>query len=86
MLSVVIRGVPTNTPNDELKAELIAEDHVIKKCIRIITKIGTPRYMVRILTTDQLTIDNFLRNGAFIYKRIYHVEWFQITSTNATQM
>jgi len=74
MLSVVIRGVDPQITDTEAETELTAEGHNIAKCLRIKTQQGEPSYMIRVLTTDQATIDDLLTYGAFIYKRRYRVE------------
>ena len=74
MLSVVIRGVDPEITDTEAEQELQLEGHTITKCIRIKTKLGTPSYMIRVLTTHQATIDDLLHTGAYIYKRRHRVE------------
>jgi len=74
MVSVVIRGVPPCTSVEEVEAVLRTEGHTISKCLRIITEHGTPSYIIRVLTSHQLTIDELLRHGAYIYKRRHRVE------------
>jgi len=73
-LSVVIRGVDPDTTDEDVETELQAEGHTITKCLRIKTQEGRNSYMVRVLTTDQQTIDSLLQRGAYIYKRRYRVE------------
>jgi hypothetical protein len=73
-LSVVIRGIEPIISDEEAELELKHEGHSITKCIRIKTRQGEPTYMIRVLTTNQETIDDLLTNGAFIYKRRYRVE------------
>ena len=72
-LSVVIRGVDPALPDTEIESELKLEGHNIIKAIRIRNDAG-PTFMVRVLTNDQLTIDDLLHTGAYIYKRRYRVE------------
>ena len=73
-MSVVVRGVKPTISDEEVEAELKQEGHIITKCIRIKTKTGGPTYMIRVLTTNQETIDELLTRGAYIYKRRYRVE------------
>lgn len=73
-LSVVIRGVDLDITDQEAEEELQLEGHTIVKCIRIKTSLGTPSYMVRVLTHHQQTINDLLSNGAYIYRRRYRVE------------
>jgi len=73
-LSVVIRGIDPSVPDNEIETELKEEGHSIHKCLRIKNKTGGPTYMVRVLTTNQETIDDLLHHGAYIYKRRYRVE------------
>jgi hypothetical protein len=45
----------------------------VTKCIRIHCSAG-PTYLVRVLTSEQDTIDHLLTTGAYIYRRRYRVE------------
>jgi len=80
MLSVVIRGVEPDVTDSEAETELNSEGHTITKCLRIKTKDGNSRYMIRVLTPHQPTTHTLLSIGAFIYKRRYRVELSRITA------
>lgn len=64
------------TSDDEFKAEITADVHIIKSCSRMKTKIGTRSYVVRALTTDQSIIDNLFSKEAFTLSRRQNVETF----------